>query len=98
MNKSVIALTTNGWNHVQLYNIFKLEKNWKFEGKEYKAEAYFGKLANQVPTIIMNVFCQGAGTEQIVDDNCDVWKNMFTSTTKDEGNEFFKYLKKHGFC
>ena len=35
--------------------------------------------------------------KEIIDDNCDVWKNIFTSTTKEEGNEYFKYLLKHGF-
>jgi len=99
MNK-VVALQKNvGWTHVQLDDITKMQKSWNWEGKEYRVDTYFGTLRDGrfTPVVIMNVYEQGAGTKQVVDDNCDVWQNMFTSTSKDEGNEFFKYLCKHGF-
>jgi hypothetical protein len=99
-SKSVIALQKNiGWKHVQLDKVTKLQKSWEYENKEYRVDVYFGKLrdGNFTPVVIMNVYEQGAGTKQVIDDNCDVWENMFTSTTKDEGNEYFKYLRKHGF-
>lgn len=88
-----------GWKHVQLDNVYKLVKKWDWEGKEYRVDAYFGTLrdGNFSPVVIMNVYEQGAGTKCVVDDNCDVWKNMFTTTTKEEGNDYYKYLKKHGF-
>lgn len=97
---STIALTKMGWTHVQLRDTMKLQKSWEFEGQEYRVDVYFGKLCdgNETPVVIMNVYCQGCGTKMVVDDNCDVWKNMFTSTTKEEGNEYYKYLKKHGFA
>lgn len=97
--KSVMGLTSKGWTHVQLRDVTKLQKSWVFEEQEYRVDAYFGKLCNgaATPVVIMNVYTQGAGAKQVIDDNCDVWNNMFTSTNKDEGNEYYKYLKKHGF-
>lgn len=99
MNSKIVALTKSGWTHVQLSEVMKLQKTWTFDGKEYRADAYFGKLCNgnQTPVVIMNVYEQGAGASYIVDDNCDVWRNAFTSISKEDGNEYFKYLKKHGF-
>lgn len=97
---SVIALQKNiGWGHVQLDDITKMEKSWSWENKAYAVEVYFGRLrdGNFTPVVIQNVSEQGAGAKQVIDDNCDVWTNMFTRTTKDEGNEYFKYLRKHGF-
>ena len=101
---AVIALQKGkGWTHVQLDVAKKLEKSWKEQREDYVAEirveAYFGTLRNGsfTPVVIMNVSEQGCGTKQVIDDNCDVWTNIFTSTTKDEGNEYFKYLRKHGF-
>ena len=103
MDKKVIALTKNGWEHVQLDNVVKVQKAWTEEREGYTAEcradAYFGTLRNGsfTPAVIMNVYEQGAGSKYVVDDNCDIWKNMFASTTKEEGNEYYKYLLKHGF-
>ena len=100
MDKSVIALQKGiGWKHVQLDQITQLQKSWVWDSKEYKVDVYFGTLRDGkfTPVVIMNVYEQGAGTKQVVDDNCDVWANIFTSTTKDKGNEYFKYLRKHGF-
>lgn len=96
----VIALQKGiGWSYVQLDEITKLQKSWNWEGKEYRVDVYFGRLRDgrETPVVIMNVYEQGAGAKQVVDDNCDVWNNMFTSTTADAGNEYFRYLKKHGF-
>jgi len=96
----VIALQKNiGWSYVQLDEITKMQKSWSWQDKEYRVDVYFGRLrdGNFTPVVIMNVYEQGAGTKQVIDDNCDVWKNIFTSTTKEEGNAYFKYLKKHGF-
>lgn len=96
----VIALQKGiGWSHVQLDEITKMQKAWMCEGKEYRVDAYFGRLRDGrfTPVVIMNVYEQGAGTKHAVDDNCDVWKNMFASTTVDEGNDYFRYLRKHGF-
>lgn len=96
----VIALQKGtGWKHVQLDEVTKLQKSWTWENKEYRVDVFFGRLrsGNFTPVCIMNVYEQGAGTKQVVDDNCDVWNNMFTSTTADEGNEYFRYLRKHGF-
>lgn len=97
--KSVVALTNKGWSHVQLDNVFKLQKSWVYEGKEYRADAFFGTMrdGNFTPVVIMNVYEQGAGTKRIIDDNCDIWENIFTSTSKENGNEYYNYLKKHGF-
>lgn len=100
MKKSVIALQKNvGWKHIQLDDITKLQKFWNRDNKEYRVDVYFGKLIDGrfTPVIIMNVYEQGAGTKQVIDDNCDIWQNVFTSTNKDEGNEYYKYLLKHGF-
>ena len=96
----VIALQKGvGWSYVQLDEITKVQKSWIWEDKEYRVDVYFGKLRDGrfTPVVIMNVYEQGAGTKHVVDDNCDVWKNTFTSTTPDEGNEYFRYLLKHGF-
>lgn len=100
MSNSVIALQKGiGWKYVQLDEITKLQKSWIYEDKEYRVDVYFGRLRDGrfTPVVIMNVYEQGTGVKQVVDDNCDVWTNVFTSTTKDEGNEYFKYLLKHGF-
>jgi len=101
---NVIALQKNvGWKHVQLDEVTKMQKSWTEPRDGYVAElrvdVYFGKLRDGqfTPVIIMNVYDQGAGAKRVIDDNCDVWKNSFTSTTKDDGNEFYKYLLKHGF-
>lgn len=102
-NNKIIALTKNGWSHVQLDDITKMQKSWKESREGYTAElrvdVYFGKLRDGrfTPVIIQNVYEQGAGAKRAIDDNCDVWENIFTSTTKDDGNDYFKYLKKHGF-
>ena len=95
----VIALTNNGWSHVQLDEITKMQKAWNWNNKEYRVDVYFGKLRDGrfTPVVIMNTYEQGAGTKHVVDDNCDIWKNMFTATTKDDGNEYYRYLIKHGF-
>lgn len=96
----VIALQKNvGWTHVQLDEITKMQKSWTWEDREYRVDVYFGRLRDGkfTPVVIMNVYEQGAGTKQVIDDNCDVWQNTFTSTTADAGNEYFRYLKKHGF-
>lgn len=98
--RQVVALQKNvGWKHVQLDNVTKMQKAWEWEGKEYRVDVYAGTLRDGgfTPVLIMNVYEQGAGTKQIVDDNCDVWNNVFTTTTKEEGNAFYYYLKKHGF-
>lgn len=104
VNKKVIALQKNvGWSHVQLDDVTKMQKSWtdNFKGyeTEYRVDVYFGTLrdGNFSPVVIMNVYEQGAGTKQVIDDNCDVWTNKFTTISKDDGNEFFKYLLKHGF-
>lgn len=104
MTNKVIALQKGiGWEHVQLDEITKMQKSWTENRGYYIAECrvdvFFGKLRDGrgTPVVIMNVYEQGAGTKQVVDDNCDIWKNMFSSTTKDEGNEYFRYLRKHGF-
>ena len=97
---AVIALQKNiGWGHVQLDNVTKMQKSWEWQNKEYRVDVYFGTLRDGkfTPVVVMNVYEQGAGTKQVIDDNCDVWKNMFTSCTKDEGNDYFRYLRKHGF-
>ena len=98
--KSVIALHKGeGWKHIQLYDVTHLQKSWRRGNKEYKVNVYFGKLGdeNATPVVIMNVYEQGAGVKEVVDDNCDVWKSFFTSTNKEEGNCYYKYLRKHGF-
>lgn len=99
MNSVISCQRGIGWEHVQLDDIKKLQKSWTWEDKEYRVDAYFGRLRNgsSTPVVIMNVYEQGAGAKQVVDDNCDVWQNHFCSTTKDEGNEYYKYLRKHGF-
>ena len=100
MKKSVIALQKNiGWKHVQLDDVVKLQKCWEFEGKEFRVDVFFGKLRDgrSTPVVVMNVYEQGAGARNVVDDNCDVWENGFFSTNKEEGNEFYKYLLKHSF-
>ena len=99
MNKVVTLQKGIGWSHVQLDDITKMQKSWVEEDKEYRVDVYFGRLRDGrfTPVMIMNVYEQGAGAKEVVDDNCDVWKNMFTPTTRDEGNEYFLYLKKHGF-
>ena len=96
---AIALIRGKGWSDVQLDNITKMQKSWNWQNKEYRVDVFFGTLrdGNFTPVVIMNVYEQGAGTKQVVDDNCDIWKNMFTSTTKNEGNEYFKYLKKHGF-
>lgn len=96
MKKSVVALTSKGWSHIQLADVVKLQKSWIFEQKEYRVDVYFGKI-DATPVVIMNVFSQGCGTKEIVDNNCDTWRNVFLSTDKESGNEYFKYLMKHGF-
>lgn len=98
--KSVITLQKNvGWSHVQLDDTTKMQKNWMFEDKKYRVDVYFGRLRDGrfTPVVIMNVYEQGVRVEHVVDDNCDVWNNMFTSTTIDEGNDYYRYLLKHGF-
>ena len=95
--KNVMALHRDGWRATQIFEATKVEKSWEWDGMEYMVEAYFGKLANGKLVVIMNACCQGCGATEVIDDNCDIWKNFFTSTTKDEGNEYYKYLKKHGF-
>ena len=98
--KNVIALHKNeGWKHVQLDDVTKLQKSWTWNEKEYRVDVFFGRLRDGrfTPVVIMNVYEQGADTRQVVDNNCDVWENIFTSTTKDEGNNYYLYLKKHGF-
>lgn len=100
MANSIIALQKNvGWKHVQLDEVTKMQKSWTWEQKEYRVDVFFGKLrdGSLTPVVIMNVYEQGAGAKNVVDDNCDVWENLFTSTTKDEGNNYFMYLRKHGF-
>lgn len=98
--KDVIACRQNiGWKHVQLDEVTKMQKSWRWDNKDYRVDVFFGKLrdGNFTPVIIMNVYEQGAGAKHVVDDNCDVWQNTFTATTKDEGNEYYRYLLKHGF-
>lgn len=98
--KSVIALQKNiGWKHVQLDGVKKLQKSWEFDNKQYRVDAYFGRLRNGswTPVVIMNVYEQGAGVKQVVDDNCDIWDNRFLTVSKEFGNEWYKYLLKHGF-
>ena len=102
--KNVIALQKGtGWSHVQIDRVTKMQKSWKWDNGKYieenRVDVYFGRLCNgnSDPVVIMNVYTQGAAAKEVVDDNCDVWKNIFTTTTVDDGNNFFKYLKKHGF-
>ena len=89
-----------GWSHVQLDEITKMRKAWNWEAKEYRVDVFFGRLRDgrSTPVVIMNVYEQGAGAKQVIDNNCDVWQNMFTRTTEADGNEFFRYLRKHGFA
>lgn len=82
--KSVIGLTGKGWTHVQLRDVIKLQKSWVFEEQEYRVGAYFGKLCDgpETPVVIMNVYIQGAGAKQVIDDNCDVWNNILPQLTR----------------
>lgn len=96
----MIAVQKNiGWNYVQLDEITKMQKSWIWEGKEYKVDVFFGRLCNGwgTPVIVSNVYEDGANVEEVIDDNCDIWTNVFTRTTKEEGNAYYKYLVKHGF-
>lgn len=96
----VVALQKNvGWTHVQLDEVTKMQKSWTWDDKEYRVDVFFGRLRNGsfTPVVIMNVYEQGAGTKRVIDDNCDIWENIFTKTTPEVGNEYFKYLKKHDF-
>ena len=71
MTKSVIALQKNvGWKHVQLDGVVKLQKSWNYEGEEYRVDVFFGTLrnGNATPVVIMNVYRQGAGTKEVIDD------------------------------
>lgn len=97
---AAIAITKDGWKHVQLDGVKKLQKSWTWEGKEFRVDAFFGTMrdGNFSPTLVMNAYEQGAGTKQVVDDNCDVWTNVFTTVSKEFGNEWYKYLRKHGFA
>lgn len=101
MRQSVVALYPGkGWTNVDIDVIVKLQKSWDEEdGEACRVDVYFGKLLNrtQTPVVIMNVTSQGCGTKYVIDDNCDIWENIFASTSKEEGNEYYKYLKKHGF-
>ena len=100
--KNIIALQ-NGWKNIHLNHVTKMQKSWTEEREGYMVESrvdvYFGRLCDgrYNPVVIMNVYKQGAGTKEVIDDNCDVWTNVFARTTTDEGNEYFKYLRKHGF-
>lgn len=97
---AVITLQKNiGWSHVQLDDITKLQKSWNYSGKEYRVDVYFGRLRDGrfTPVVIMNTYEQGAGTKQVVDDNCDIWKNTFTQVSESDGNDYYRYLRKHGF-
>jgi len=89
-----------GWHHVQLDHVTKLEKTWNYENKEHSVHVFFGTLRDgrNTPVVITNVYIQGAGATRVIDSNCDVWENVFTSTNKDDGNAYYAYLKKHGFC
>lgn len=98
--ESIVALQKGaGWKAIQLDKVTKLQKSWKFKGEEYRVDVFFGRLftASSTPVVIMNAYRQGAGTSEVIDENCDAWKNFFTSTTEHEGNEYYRYLKKHGF-
>ena len=97
--KNIVALHKGGWKAVQLKKVTKMQKSWNYDGEEYRVDVFFGRLVNasDKPVVIMNVYRQGAGTTNVVDDNCDVWKNIFTSTNEQEGNDYYLYLKKHGF-
>lgn len=100
----VVALQKNtGWKHVQLDDVTKMQKSWTEQRdgytEELRVDVYFGKLRDgkSTPVVIQNVYSQGCGARQVIDDNCDVWENKFTSTTREDGNAYFLYLKKHGF-
>lgn len=98
--RDVIALQKNkGWSHVQLDEVTQLQKSWTWEDKEYRVDVFFGRLRSGkfTPVVVQNVYEQGAGTKRVIDDNCDVWENRFVETDADTGNEYFRYLKKHGF-
>lgn len=101
MKQSVVArYPGKGWTNVDIDVIVKLQKSWDEEdGEACRVDVYFGRLLNrgQTPVVIMNVTSQGCGTKYVIDDNCDIWENLFASTSKEEGNEYYKYLKKHGF-
>lgn len=94
-----IALTKSGWKYVQLNKVTKMQKSWVWRNEEYRVDVYFGRLCNgnATPVVIQNVSLQGAGTHEVIDDNCDIWENIFTTTTVEEGNAYYKYLLKHGF-
>lgn len=96
----VIALQKGiGWKHIELNQVYEMRKFWIWDNKEYRVDVYFGRLCDKdnIPVVIMNVSEQGAGVKQVIDDNCDVWTNIFVRTTKDEGNDYYRYLVKHGF-
>ena len=99
MNKVIALKKGIGWTHVQLDDITKMQKSWEWQDKEYRVDVFFGTMRDGrfTPVVIMNVYEQGAGTKEVIDDNCDIWRNIFTSTTKEEGNDYFGYLVKHGF-
>lgn len=101
---AVIALQKNvGWDHIQMDNITKMQKSWTEQRDGYVAECrvdvFFGTLRDGrfSPAIVMNVYDQGAGTKQVIDDNCDVWGNGFDVVSKNDGNDYYRFLLKHGF-
>ena len=93
-------MAIQGLNHLQLDNVVKMQKSWNYDNDDCKVEAIFGKMRNgrQTPVVVMNVYENGVSVSLVVDDNCDVWESMFATPSKEEGNEYFRYLKKHGFC
>jgi len=95
MRQSVVAKG----RHVDIDVIVNLQKSWDEDDGACLVDVYFGKLLNrnQTPVVIMNVTHQGARVNHVIDYNCDIWENIFASTSKEEGNEYYKYLKKHGF-
>ena len=100
MKQAVVALHKGvGWKSIELDVMVRLQKSWDYDGETYRVDVYFGRLTDRerTPVVIMNVYRQGAATREVIDDNFDVWNNLFVTTSTEDGNEFFKYLKKHGF-
>lgn len=86
--------------YIQLTDVTELKKEWDEENGEHcKVVATFGlsKGYPGTPFVAMQVYRNGQKADDVMDENCDIWDNGAQFTNKDDGNEYYKMLIKHGF-
>lgn len=83
------------------FNETVIEKEWEYHLTKYRVCYTFATLKNGTPVIECSMFKDGHAQHldaRFVDANCNSYEPFdYHTTTKDDGNKLYIWLRKNGF-